>query len=64
MEAGGLLGSRRKVNLPGIPITLSPISEQLRADLEFAIHSQVDVIFIAFVRYAQTVKDIRALLGI
>ncbi|KAF6739676.1 Pyruvate kinase PKM [Oryzias melastigma] len=64
VEAGGLLCSRKGVNLPGCDlIGLQAVSEQDEADLRFGVAHGVDMVFASFIRSAQDVKDVRRALG-
>lgn len=47
---GGLLKSRRHVNLPGIRVNLPAITEKDRRDIEFGMAQDVDFIALSFVR--------------
>ncbi|RMF14655.1 MAG: pyruvate kinase [Candidatus Dadabacteria bacterium] len=59
---GGRLRSRKGVNIPGISLNLSALSGENRDDLLFAAEVEADYIAASFVRDAQDVIAIRALL--
>lgn len=64
VEAGGMLCSRKGVNLPGCDlIGLLAVSERDKADLRFGVAQGVDIVFASFIRSAQDVKDVRQALG-
>ncbi|MDE0840956.1 MAG: pyruvate kinase [Porticoccaceae bacterium] len=60
---GGLLKSKRHVNLPGIRVNLPAITQKDRRDVEFAISQEVDFIALSFVRKASDIAELRELLG-
>lgn len=60
---GGLLKSKRHVNLPGIRVNLPAITEKDRRDIEFGIQQGVDFIALSFVRKAEDVRQLHQLLG-
>lgn len=60
---GGLLKSKRHVNLPGIRVNLPAITQKDRRDIEFAMSQEVDFIALSFVRKASDISELRELLG-
>ena len=60
---GGLLKSKRHVNLPGIRVNLPAITEKDKKDIAFARAQQVDFIALSFVRHADDIAQLRQLLG-
>lgn len=60
---GGLLKSKRHVNLPGIRVNLPAITKKDREDILFGIAQEVDFIALSFVREANDILELKALLG-
>ncbi len=60
---GGLLGSKRHVNLPGVRLNLPSITQKDRSDIEFGLEHDIDFIALSFVRSADDVRQLHALLG-
>ncbi|MBI5029555.1 MAG: pyruvate kinase [Chloroflexi bacterium] len=59
---GGDLKPRKGVNLPGVPLKISALTEKDRNDLNFAVEHQVDYIALSFVRRAEDVIELKQLL--
>jgi len=60
---GGLLKSKRHVNLPGIRVSLPAITDKDRRDIAFGMGQGVDFIALSFVRQADDIHELRELLG-
>ena len=61
-ENGGVLGSRKSVNIPGFKIALPSLTERDRRNIGYAIDMDVDFIAHSFVRSAEDVRDIQRIL--
>lgn len=60
---GGIMGSLRHVNFPGIHLNMPSISEHDRNHVLFGMEEGVDFIAVSFVRDAQNVLELKELLG-
>ncbi len=60
---GGILKSKRHVNLPGIRVNLPAITKKDKADILFGMEQQVDFIALSFVREASDIRELRELMG-
>ncbi|MGD9660957.1 MAG: pyruvate kinase [Porticoccaceae bacterium] len=60
---GGVLKSKRHVNLPGIRVNLPAITEKDKRDIAFAVEQEVDFIALSFVRSPDDVRALKSLLG-
>ena len=60
---GGPLNSRRGVHLPGVKVSLSPLSDKDRADLKFGLEQGVDWVGLSFVRNAEDIKLLESLIA-
>lgn len=56
---GGVLTSRKGINLPGAALKISALTEKDRADVLFAIEHDLDYLALSFVRCAEDVRELR-----
>ncbi len=56
---GGMLGEKKGINLPGIPVKVPSLTEKDEEDLEFAIKQGVDSIAVSFVQTAEDVRYVK-----
>ena len=59
---GGIISSRKGVNLPATRLKISAVTDKDREDIAFAVLEKLDYLAVSFVRRAQDVKDARAAL--
>lgn len=59
---GGLLSKHKGMNLPGIAVSAPSLTEKDIADLEFAVAHELDAIALSFVRRAEDIESLRALI--
>ncbi len=55
---GGMLKSRKGVNLPGVKLSIPATSEKDIEDLEFGLKMGVDLVALSFVRHADDVQNL------
>lgn len=60
---GGILKSHKGVNLPSLTLRLPSMTEKDRQDLIFGVEQGVDIVSLSFVRQAQDVQELKALLA-
>ncbi len=56
---GGLLSSNKGINLPGVAVKVSSLSEKDRADLKIGLELGVDFIALSFVRSEEDIHELR-----
>lgn len=59
---GGRLTDRKGINLPGVEISAPSLTDKDRSDAHFAVDLGVDFMALSFVRHADDVRELRALL--
>lgn len=60
---GGILSSKKGVNLPNTKISLPSLTEKDREDLEFALANDVDWIGLSFVRSARDIIELKHIIS-
>ena len=60
---GGLLGEKKGINLPGIPVKVPSLTEKDEEDLIFAVGENVDSVAVSFVRTAEDVRHVKSRLA-
>jgi pyruvate kinase len=59
---GGPLKSHKGLNLPGIQVSAPSITEKDAADIKFAVEQQVDYLALSFVRRAEDIEGLKAMI--
>ena len=59
---GGLLRSHKGMNLPGVQVSAPSITDKDRTDVEFAVSHGLEYIALSFVRRADDIASLRALI--
>jgi pyruvate kinase len=60
---GGVLGERKGINLPGIPLPIASLTEKDLEDLNWAVAQDVDYIALSFVRRAEDCVQAKSLIN-
>lgn len=61
--SGGRIGDHKGINLPGVAVSCDALTEKDIADVRFGLDHGVDLIALSFVRTADDVRRLRALLA-
>ncbi len=59
---GGRLSSHKGINLPGVHVSVPSITDKDRDDVAFAIEQKLEYLALSFVRRAQDIAELRAML--
>lgn len=59
--AGGVVSDRKGVNVPGVVLPLSALTEKDRADLDYGLTLGIDWIALSFVQRAEDIIEIKAI---
>jgi pyruvate kinase len=60
---GGVLSDRKGVNVPGVVLPLSAMTEKDRIDLDYGLSIGVDWIALSFVQRAEDIREIKQIVG-
>jgi len=63
VKIGGKLSERKGVNVSGVILPLSPLTEKDRRDLHFGLELGVDWVALSFVQRPEDIAEARALIG-
>lgn len=61
--AGGVISSRKGVNLPGVDLPFSALTDKDREDLAFGLENKVDWVALSFVQRPQDIREAREIIG-
>ncbi len=62
VQVGGILKSRKGINLPGVRVSAPALTEKDREDLDFCIDQGVDYVALSFVRRAEDILELKEIL--
>lgn len=57
---GGTLKDKKGMNLPGVRVSVSSLTEKDRTDLKFGLKNDVDYVALSFVRKAEDIRELRS----
>jgi pyruvate kinase len=60
---GGALSSHKGVNLPGVPLPISALTDKDRDDLHFGLDQGVDLVALSFVRSPEDVQEVKDIIA-
>ncbi len=60
---GGVLSDRKGVNVPGVILPISPLTDKDRRDLAFGLELGVDWVALSFVQRPEDIAEARSLIG-
>jgi pyruvate kinase len=60
---GGILAEHQGINLPGAALSIPALTEKDRADLEFGLEHDVDMVALSFVRSAADVRSAKQMIS-
>lgn len=60
---GGILKPNKGINLPGVAVSAPALSDKDRHDVEWGIKSGLDYVALSFVRRAEDVRELRAIIN-
>jgi len=60
---GGKLSERKGVNVPGVTLPISAMTEKDRRDLDFGLELGIDWIALSFVQRPEDIEEVRAIVG-
>lgn len=59
---GGPVSNNKGINLPGVAVSVPALSDKDKDDLRWALRIGVDMVFLSFVRSADDVEDVHAIM--
>ncbi|GAB4457324.1 MAG: pyruvate kinase [Armatimonadaceae bacterium] len=60
--AGGVLGSRKGISAPGVPLDIEAVTDKDEEDVRFGLEIGVDFVALSFVRHAHDVLQLRKIM--